>query len=316
MVGRGHELAAVLRWFDSTGPATLVVDGPAGLGKTTLWAAGVAAIRDRGARVVASSPTEAESRLSYSGLADLIADDLPLVRIDLSRPQARALAIAMRLEDPGDLPPDETAVARGFLAVLQALGRSSGPVLVAVDDFRWLDGPSLNALVYAARRLRPADRVRILTTHRAGSAHPAGLLEGETAVRLGLESLSVGSIHRIIRLRTGVSLSRPRLLEVHEAANGNPLHALELARAVAAGGRIESGSLGALFASRIAELPAPAREALVLLAASADRSIRRLDRAGGRRLRCRGGGGDQCRPGDRRRWARFPGTPAGDGRGI
>jgi DNA-binding CsgD family transcriptional regulator len=279
MVGRAAELASIFDWYEASTPATLVIDGPAGLGKTTIWAAGVAGIRERGAYTITSSPTEAESRLSYSGLADLIADELPGIQPALSRPQARALAIAMRLEEPGDRPADETAVARGFLAALQELGRSRGQVLVAVDDFRWLDGPTLNALIYAARRLRPEDRVHILTTHRAGSSHPAGLLEGETATRLSLESLSVGSIHRIIRLRTGVSLARPRLLEVHEAARGNPLHALELARAVAAGGRIETGSLAALFASRIADLPAAAREALVLLAASADRSLHRLDLA-------------------------------------
>jgi DNA-binding CsgD family transcriptional regulator len=281
VVGRGPEIAAVLRWFGSSGPATLVIDGPAGLGKTTVWAAAVAALRDRGAHVLTSSPAEAESRLSYSGLADLLADELPLVRATLSRPQARALAIAMRLEEPGDRPADETAVARGFLAALLALGRARGSVLVAVDDVRWLDGPSLTVLLYAARRLEAEDRVRVLTTHRTGSEHPAGLDEQATAERLPLEVLSVGSIHRIIRLRTGHSLPRPRLLELYAAALGNPLHALELARTVASGGRIEGGSLAALFRARIATLPGPTRAALVLLAASADRSLQRLDPAVG-----------------------------------
>ena len=281
MVGRAAELASILGWYAATAPPTLVLDGPAGLGKTTLWAAGVSAIRDRGAHVIATSPTEAESRLSYSGLADLLAADLPLIEGAISLPQARALAIAIRLEEPGDGAADETAVARGFLAALQAIGRSRGDVLVAVDDFRWLDAPSLTALVYAARRLRPEDRVHILTTHRDGAARPAGLVDGETVLRMRLEPLSVGSIHRIIRLRTGASLPRPRLLEVHEAARGNPLHALELARELAAGRRLETGSLAALFAARIAALPVPARATLVLLAASADRSLQRLDLASG-----------------------------------
>ena len=281
MVGRGLELAAVVRWFDADVPATMVIDGPAGLGKTTLWAAAVAAIRERGAHVISTSPTEAEWGMSYSGLADLLADELPALRGALSRPQGRALAVAMRLEEPGDGGADETAVARGFLAALQAAGRSHGSVLVAVDDFRWLDAPSLTALGYAARRLGPEDRVRILTTHRTGAARPAGFADGEGAAHLRLESMSVGSIHRIIRLRTGVSLSRPQLLEIHQAALGNPLHALELARTVAAGGRIETGSVAALFAARVAALPSSARDSLILLAASADRSLGRLDAASG-----------------------------------
>ena len=72
LVGRGAELDAIGRWFDSRGPTTLVIDAPAGLGKTTVWAAAVDAIRAGGTRVLATSPTEAESSLSYSGLTDLL----------------------------------------------------------------------------------------------------------------------------------------------------------------------------------------------------------------------------------------------------
>lgn len=282
LVGRAAELVAIRRWFDSSyGPTTLVIDGPAGLGKTTIWAAAVSAIHESAAFVVTSSPIEAESALSYSGLTDLVGEELPCVRGALPDPQARALAVAMRLEDPGGRPADETAVARGFLAALVASARARGRILVAVDDVRWLDAPSLGALVYAARRLRAEDRVRILTTHRTGAAHPTGLTASEAVEHLRLEAMSVGGIHRIIRLQTGVSLPRPQLLNIHAAAAGNPLHALELTRTVLAGGRLEVGSLAGLFAARIATLPEPARAGLVLLAASADRWLARLDRAAG-----------------------------------
>src|SRR6185369_4933573 len=103
-----------------------------------VWSAAVEAIRATGARVLTSSPTEAESELSYSGLADLLADALADLRRELPPPQARALAVAMRLEDPADRPADETAVTRGALEALVALGRR-GRVLVAIDDLRWLD---------------------------------------------------------------------------------------------------------------------------------------------------------------------------------
>ena len=281
LVGRESDLRAITDWFVAGGPPTLVVEGAAGLGKTTLWAAAVAAIRGRGGRVLQTSPTEAESGLSYSGLADLLAADLPAVRSALPAPQARAVAVALRLEDPGDRPADETAVARGFLEALRALGRSGSRVLIAIDDLRWLDGPSLVALTYAARRLLPGEPIRILTTHRTGAARPPGLDERTVAQTLELDPLSVGSIHRIVRLRTGRSLPRPRLLEIHAAALGNPLHALELARTVATGGRLEGGSLASLFDARVAALPRAARHHLVLLAASADRSLARLDPCAG-----------------------------------
>lgn len=66
IVGRGQEIAAVSRWFRADGPTMLVIDGPAGLGKTTVWSESVAAIRASGARVLVSSPTEAEAGLPYS----------------------------------------------------------------------------------------------------------------------------------------------------------------------------------------------------------------------------------------------------------
>ena len=283
VVGRGAELAAVGRWFGADERPTLVIEGPAGLGKTTVWLAAIEALRATGARVLTSVPSEAESRLSFSGLADLLAGELPAIRAALPPPQARALAVAMRIEDPGDVPADETAVARGLLEGLRVLGRS-GPVLVAIDDLRWLDGPTLAVVLYAARRLSGPDRVRLLTTQRTGASEPPGLDDPAAAERIRLGPLTVGGIHRVLRLHAGISLARPRLLEVHHASGGNPLHALELARALETGSPLAHGSLANLFGARVGDLPVRTRRALVLIAASADRSTERLERAWGDRL--------------------------------
>lgn len=281
VVGRGPEIAAVGSWFRSAGPSTLVIEGPAGLGKTTVWSAALADIHDSGARVLVCTPTEAESRLSYSGLADLLGAELATIRSDLPVPQARALAVAMRLEEPGDRPADETAVTRGLLEALQVLARRHGRLLVAIDDLRWLDGPTLASVIYAARRIGPDEAVRILTTHRTDAPEPAGFERAGTVERLQLGPLSVGGIHRIIRLHAGVSLPRPRLLEVHAASVGNPLHALELARTLSSGERLDGGSLSSLFRARIGALPVRTQDGLILIAASADRTVVRLTRAWG-----------------------------------
>ena len=55
------------------------------------------------------------------------------------------------------------------------------------------------------------------------------------AVRHVVGPLTVGAVHDIIRGEIG-SISRPLLLRLHEASGGNPLYALELARALAASG--------------------------------------------------------------------------------
>lgn len=279
VVGRASEIAGIIRWFEEAAPTTLLLEGPPGLGKTTVWLAVTEELRARGAHVATSAPTEAESGLSYAGLADLLAPAFARVRPALPEPQAAAIAIALRLEAPGSRLADDTAVARGTLEALRALGREGAPVLLAIDDLRWLDAPSLAVIGYVARRLAPMDGVRILTTHRSDAPRPDILDRGLAYRRMELGPMSVGGIHRIVRLHTGISLPRPRLLEIHALALGNPLHAVELARAVDTGLPTAPDSLTSLFATRIAASPKPASDALILLAASADRGLDRLSQA-------------------------------------
>ena len=72
IVGREPEYA-VLREFlgaDSSAQALALVGGP-GIGKTTLWEAGIALGRERGWRVLAARPSGAEAQLSFAALIDL-----------------------------------------------------------------------------------------------------------------------------------------------------------------------------------------------------------------------------------------------------
>jgi hypothetical protein len=69
VVGRKAELGGVTSLLDSAtdGPAVLAMWGEAGIGKTTVWAAGVEYARKRGFTVLACRPASAEIRLSYAG---------------------------------------------------------------------------------------------------------------------------------------------------------------------------------------------------------------------------------------------------------
>jgi hypothetical protein len=73
IVGREDELFAIQAFLD--GPAdglrALVLEGEAGIGKSTLWLAGVAAARDRSFHVLTSRPAEAERALANVVLGDL-----------------------------------------------------------------------------------------------------------------------------------------------------------------------------------------------------------------------------------------------------
>src|SRR5262245_46894117 len=93
MVGRRRELDEIDRLLAHEGAAAAVVlDGEAGIGKTTIWREGVRRAHERGLRTLIAQPSESETSLPYAALADLLAevpaDELPL-------PQRKALAAAL-----------------------------------------------------------------------------------------------------------------------------------------------------------------------------------------------------------------------------
>jgi len=73
ILGRDAELAQVTHFIGSVsgGPSALILEGAAGIGKTTLWHAGVSFARARGHRVLSCRAAESEARLSYAALGDL-----------------------------------------------------------------------------------------------------------------------------------------------------------------------------------------------------------------------------------------------------
>jgi hypothetical protein len=69
IVGRAPELATVSE-FVSAADALMLTGGP-GIGKTTLWEAGIAIAREYGWRVLSARPNGAEAEVSFAALTDL-----------------------------------------------------------------------------------------------------------------------------------------------------------------------------------------------------------------------------------------------------
>jgi DNA-binding CsgD family transcriptional regulator/tetratricopeptide (TPR) repeat protein len=276
LVGREAEVA-VLAGFLAAGRATpqaLVLDGAAGIGKTTLVDTTVDEARERGYAVFSCRPARAEVAFSFAALADLLSPVLPEGLDRLPAPQRRALAAALLLEEVEGAAPDERAIA---FAVFQLLGvRGAGPLLIVIDDVQWLDAASASVLAFALRRLTAAP-VAILVARRSNGrgshAAPLGLnraVASEQLGRLRLGPLSVGATHRLLRERLGVSFPRPTLVQLHETSGGNPFYALELGRALEqSGARAGTGerlavptSVTGLVSARLAALPEDVREVL------------------------------------------------------
>jgi DNA-binding CsgD family transcriptional regulator len=282
ILGRDAELVELRRFVESVseGSCALVLQGTAGIGKTTLWVAGLTAARDHGCRVLATRAAQSEARLSYTALVDLLDDVSDDALAELPVPQRRALETALLRAGAEGAAPDQRAVSLATVGVLKALG-ASGPVVIAVDDVQWLDTPSARVLSFAARRLGDS-RVGVMVSLRLGADSTGDPLSLERAVppkdlfRLEIGPLGEEVLGRLLRERTGADLPRPLVQRLHRVSRGNPFFALEMARAVAAAGsRVRPGELppvpedlDALLQARIRKLPSSARDPLLAVAAA------------------------------------------------
>jgi DNA-binding CsgD family transcriptional regulator len=231
-IGRDAEFDDVRRWLDllADGPAALVITGEAGIGKSTVWGVATAQAAARRARVLTSRPVEAELRLGYAALGDLLGEAAESVLETLTEPLRHALSAALSLgTEPESGEP--LLVGRATLAVLVELAEA-GPVILAIDDAQWLDVASARALAFAARRL--ADhRVGFALSVRDGFAEPLGLegAVGDRAVVVHLGGLNVEALGAILRSHVEPELPRHRLRRIHSRSAGNPFFAEQLAGA-------------------------------------------------------------------------------------
>ena len=291
VIGRDRELAAIEAFLtDLGGPRALVIDGAAGIGKTTLWRAAIERAREH-ALVLACRPVEAETSLAFAGLIDLL-DTVDAATVGrLPEPQRAALEVALLRRPPTEVLADPLAVAAGMRSALAELARR-GPVIVAIDDVQWLDDSSAGALAYVVRRLT-SERIGLLLAARSDTA-PHGHVhtvatEALDTHRIRLDALSLSSLHHIVRARTGLVLSRPVLHRIAEASRGNALFAIELAMALQeSGARPRPGeplpmpdSLADLVAHHVRRVPTSARRALLVTATLGSPTAELVDRAMG-----------------------------------
>ncbi len=233
IIGRDAELAAVEAFLDRPveGLRALVLEGGAGIGKSTIWQAGVAAAGKRSFRVLVSRPAEAERTLPYVVLGDLFAQAESGDLDKLENPRRRAFESAL-LRAEADLPVDPRALGVAIVTLMMTFS-GTRPLVLAIDDDQWMDASSAATLGFALRRSRDQP-VLILVSRRVGDVAAATAEEwmgGAEIIRLRVGELSVGAIQALVRDRLDVSFPRPTLLRLHEASGGNPFYALELARA-------------------------------------------------------------------------------------
>jgi DNA-binding CsgD family transcriptional regulator len=272
--GREAELAILHDFVQAAGQRALVLSGGPGIGKTTLWQAGIGAARERRLRVLSARASGAEAQLAFAALIDLLdtvdADDLSA----LPAPQRRALEVALLRAEPKGAPPEPRAISLGFRNALRVLAKD-GPVLIGVDDVQWLDPPSLEAVAFAVRRVE--GDIGLLLAQRPGRlSRFERALELWRPQRLEIGPLSLGAVRRLLSERLGLSLPRQLLRRLMDSTLGNPLFALELGRLLAEHGLPAIGeelpvpdTIEDLLGTRVGQLPQPLRRVLLVVALSA-----------------------------------------------
>lgn len=277
--GREQQLAAADAFLAAAydGLSVLRLHGEPGIGKTTIWREVIRRARSGGFRVLTSRPAEAETKLALSALADLIEPVEGEAYSGLPPPQRQALEVALLRAEPAGTAggPDPRALATAVRSLLVRLS-AAGPLLVAVDDVQWLDPGSAGVLQFVLRRLggTPVGWLFASRVPEPRWLGDGGVIPPESQAVARLGPLSLSSIHAILKERADQPLTRPALLRVHQASAGNPLFALEIARALRwSPGTAPGAPLGVpsglrgLLADRIPALSAGARAALLCAAA-------------------------------------------------
>jgi DNA-binding CsgD family transcriptional regulator len=260
------------------GPAALLLSGDAGIGKTTVWRRGLAGALERGYRTLSCSPVEAETRLSYAALGDIVDPVLDESLPTLPEPQRTALEVALLRSPRTGGRADQRAI---FLAVLGCFraAASATPVVVAIDDAQWMDLPSARVLQFVVRRLKD-EQIGVLTAVRGSDADvdPLGVVPAFPEDRVHVVHvgpLSLEDIERVVLETVGEGFPRTTLVRIHEMSGGNPFFAQEIALALLrrgddgrAGDRLPvPDRLQELIEHRLEGLPGDTVEALEVVSA-------------------------------------------------
>jgi len=281
--------AALNRLGKERAGSIVVIEGPAGIGKTRLLEHAIARARAASMTVLQARASELETEVPF-GVARQFFEPLLVSEkheallsgaAELAGPIFPTLGGAPMVADPS------FSILHGlhWLAVNVGAAR---PLVLALDDAHWADGPSLRYLIYLANRIVDLPIVVVATTRRYEpgaefelldqlAAHPNGVLVRPAP--LGRDAVA-----RLVESYLDESAGVAVLDSCLRATGGNALFLHELLRELAhSGGRGEHDlqallerppeSLARAIGRRLAHLPQSAlavARAAAVFGASAD----------------------------------------------
>ncbi len=241
LVEREREVAALAALLDAlpAGEGRVAwIEGPAGIGKSTLLAEERRHAADSGVQVLFARGSELEREFPFGVVRQLFES---VVTDPQRREQALAGAAA-----PAAAVFGEAAMAEGdaSFAALHGLFwvalnlAAECPLVLAIDDLHWCDRPSLRFVAYLARRLE-GQPILVAATIRTGEPGTDVALLGEIAhdpstIAVRPVPLSADAVRALVRERLGAEADDPFCAACHEATGGNPLFLRQLLTALEA----------------------------------------------------------------------------------
>jgi DNA-binding CsgD family transcriptional regulator len=244
------------------GGSLLLLEGPAGIGKTRLVLAAGRHGSELGLATLSARGSELERDFAYGLVRQLFEGPLvaasPPERAEfLAGAAGRAatlFGIAAAQDDvAGALLDPSFAILHGLYWLCANLGRRS-PLLLCIDDVHWADPASLRFLHYLGRRLDELP-IAVVAAARPAQSHEgspllAALTADPSAEVLVLTPLSEQAVAELVRLGLGADVEPAFAAACHEVTGGVPFLVRELIRAIAEQG-IEPA---AAASSRVAAL--------------------------------------------------------------
>lgn len=234
---READLARAVRLLDEArggSGSVMVVEGPAGIGKSELLAAVRTRAAMRGLAVLAAKGSEFEADMPL-GVARQLFE--PLLRGAGGRERRQLLAGAARVGgralglEAGEALVDRFAATHG-LYWLCANAAEKRALAIVVDDVQWADDASLRWLGYLSRRV-PELPVLLAVALRIGDpggerVELARMVGGGGVQRFALGPLSQAAIGAIVRSQLDSMADEPFCNACGELSGGNPLFVREL----------------------------------------------------------------------------------------